>query len=339
MNIKVIKLMSPSCRKAGERAPGEVPACSRRVRPGECESASDIRRLVVSAILFCCLGALSAQAAESPEVATLKAAGANVYQIKKEDGGGTGVTFGNFALDDQGWRALESLPNLKTFTVFGSGKAFGDEQMTRVCQIKTLESIFVNGYGGTERGLAALVNLPNLHHFGADHSPFTGTGLAALKNSPNFSSVRFGGCPFDDEGMKALGELTQLKEANISHVRITSAGFPNFGKLVNLEKLTISPNFDPYYVGADFVYLSGLKNLKALIVSEMALPYEDGLEHLKGLNLQRLELHDCRVSDADLQRLKSDLPNTTIERIYSIDEKYQHWDAEVKKRKSQSASH
>ncbi len=190
----------------------------------------------------------------------------------------------------------------------------------------------MNGYGGTEDGLAHLAKLPNLRHFGADHSPFTGTGLRALKDCPKFASLRFGGCPFNDEGMKALGELTQLKEANISHVAFTSAGFPHFAKLANLEKLTISPNYSPSYIGPDFVHLSGLKNLQTLIVSEMALPYEDGLSHLKGLKLKRLELHDCRVSDGDLEKIKADLPGATIERIYSIDEKFKSWDRQMEKR-------
>jgi hypothetical protein len=269
-------------------------------------------------------------AADPPEFAVLKAAGGNVSMIK---GGGTALSFRDCQLNDQSWKALESLRELKTFTIFGSGKEFGDEQLARLCKIKTIESIFMNGFGGTEAGLASLAKLPNLRHFGADHSPFTGTGLAALKESKNFTSLRLGGCPFNDEGMKALGELTQMKEANVSHVRFTSVGFPSFAKLVNLEKLTISPNYYPYFAGADFVHLSGLKNLKTLVVSEMALGYEDGLVHLKGLKLKRLELHDCRVSDGDLKKLKADLPDTMIERIYSIDEKFKGWDRELERRK------
>jgi hypothetical protein len=284
---------------------------------------------VAATLATVCLSLSGARAADSLPVMTLKAAGANVSTLKE---GGVGVTFQNFKLNDDGWQALESLPNLKQFTIFGSGKEFGDAQLARLSKIKTLESIFVNGYGGTEDGLASLAQLPNLRHFGADHSPFTGTGLVALKNSPNFASVRFGGCPFNDDGLKALGELTQLKEANISHVMFTSKGFPHLAKLVNLEKLTISPNCSPYYVGADFVHLNGLKKLHTLVVSEMALDYDDGLSHLKGLNLKSLKLQDCRVSDGDLARLKADLPNTMVERIYSLDEKFKGWDKQLEKR-------
>jgi hypothetical protein len=281
------------------------------------------------AIAFACLIPSSLCAADSPALATLKASGANVYPIKE---GGTGVSFQNFKLSDDAWRALEALPDLKSFTISGSGKEFGDAELARLCQIKSLETLFMNGYGGTEAGLSSLAKLPNLRHFGADHSPFSGAGLIALKNSPNFASLRFGGCPFNDEGMKALGELTQLKEANISHVQFTSAGFPYLGKLSNLEKLTISPNCSPYYVGADFVHLSGLKKLHTLIVSEMALNCEDGLKHLKGLNLKSVKLQDCRISDGDLEKLKSDLPNAVIERIYSLDEKFKGWDKQLEKR-------
>ena len=164
-----------------------------------------VRWIFASAMVIFCLGITNARGADSPDVATLKAAGGNVYAIKKEDGGGTGVSFQNFNLDEKGWHALESLPNLKTVTISGTGKAFGNEQMARLCQIKSIESMFVNGFGGTEDGFAALGKLPNLRHFGADHSPFTGTGLIALKDSKNFTSLRFGGCPFDDNGMKGAG--------------------------------------------------------------------------------------------------------------------------------------
>jgi hypothetical protein len=293
-----------------------------------------LRRLLASLFAIPFLAAGIVRGGDLPEVTTLKAQGANVFALK--EGGGAGVSFMDWKLDEKGWHALESIPNLKSFYV-GNARTFGDEQLARLCEIKTLESVIFNVYGGTDQGMNALAKLPNLHHFGADHSPFTGKYLTALKDSKNLASLRFGGCPFDDDGMKSLGELTQLKEANISHVRFTSVGFPSFGKLANLEKLVISPNFDPYYVSSDFVHLSGLKDLKTLIVYEMALPYDDGLNHLKTVPLQRLELHDCRVSDDDLAKVKSDHPGATIVRDYSFDEKYKRWDIEVAKRKKAKA--
>ena len=52
--------------------------------------------------------------------------------------------------------------------------------------------------------------------------------------------------------------------------------------------------------------------------------------------LKRLEFHDCRLSDSDLQKLKADLPDTMIERTYSIDEKFKGWDAELERRKTKT---
>jgi hypothetical protein len=272
-------------------------------------------------------------AADPPAVAVLKAAGANVSKLKE---GGTGVSFGNYKLDEKGWKALESLPDLKTFTIHLSAKEFGDEQLARLCEIKTIETIFFNAFGGTEAGLTALGRLPNLRRFGADHSAGTGVFLTALKDSKQFTALRLGGSVFNDEGMKALGELTQLREVNISHVRFTSAGFPNFARLVNLEKLTINPFFGPNYVSADFVHLAGLKKLDTLVISEMSLDYVDGLDHLKGLKLKLFKLHDCRISDVDLRKFESDHPVTKIERTNSIDEKFKGWDAQLEKRKKKA---
>jgi hypothetical protein len=291
-----------------------------------------VGRANCAAIIFvvCCSLASTAAGAVDPQiVAAIKAAGGNVFAIKE---GGTGVNFQDWKPSDEGQKALESIADLKTISI-GLAKTLDDAQFARLCDIKTLESISLNGYGGTEAALASLAKLPNLRRFGADHSPFTGTGLVALKNSPNFRSLRFGGCPFNDEGCKALGQLSQLKEADISHVMFTSAGFAHFAGLASLEKLVISPQFTPNYVGADFAALSQLKNLRTLIVSEMALPWEDGLDHLKGLSLERVELHDCRVSDADLAKLQAALPAATIVRDFSFDEKYKRWDMELERRK------
>jgi hypothetical protein len=268
-------------------------------------------------------------AADPPEVAVLKAAGANVHKLKT---GGMGVSFSQCKLDDKGWQALESLPDLKSF-LCGSAKEFRDEQLARLCKIKTLESIIFNDFGGTDEGLKALAALPNLRHFGADHTPCTGSFLSALKDSKNLTSLRFGGCLFNDEGMKALGELAQVKEVDISHLRFTSEGFPSLARCTSLEKLTIAPQFHPYYVGADFVHLSRLPNFNTLVVSEMALTYDNGLDHLKGLKLKHVRLRDCRVSDADLQKLKAALPDAKIELVFSLDENFKRWDEALERRK------
>jgi hypothetical protein len=271
-------------------------------------------------------------AADSPEVAVLKAAGASVYKIKE---GGTGIAFTKFKLDDKVWTALESLPDLKKFTISLSAKEFGDEQLLRLGEIKTIEAIFFNSYGGTEAGLKALAKLPNLRFFGADHTLYKGTFLAALKNSKNFASARLG-WGFNDDGMKALGELSQLRELEIGYCRITSAGFPNFARLENLEKLSIHAAFHPVFIGADFVHLSGLQKLETLHIREMALTYDDGLDHLKGLKLKFLKLSGCRVSDTDLRKLRADHPDTKIEITSGPDDKFKGWDAELEKRKKQT---
>jgi hypothetical protein len=286
-------------------------------------------RIFVVLLAMLVLGAGTTLAAGPQEFAALKAAGGNVY---KDKDGSTGVSFQEFKLDDKGWKALESISDLKTVRI-GTGRDFGDAQLARLCEIKTIESIFLNAYGGTDSGMTALAKLPNLRHLGADHSPFTGQGLAALKDCKNFRSLRIAGGRMTEEGMKTLGELTQLREVDLGHMQFTSTGFANFAKLVDLEKLTLSPNFYPYFVGADFVHLSALKNLNTLVVGEMPMTYDDGLDHLKKLKLKLVKLQDCRLSDSDLSKFEADHAETKIERTFSIDENFKRWDMELEKRK------
>ena len=176
------------------------------------------------------------------------------------------------------------------------------QQLARVCDIKSIEVFALGAWTSvTEPGLAAIPQLPNLRsvEFRSVRLPLTGT-LTALANCTKLSTVSFTAAApgLSEEGMNALGKLVQIKE------------------------LAVDAAWVPTCTAGDFRHLSGLKNLHELTLENMVLPYDDGLAHLKGLNLKKLKLTECYVPDSDYQAA---LPGTKIERIGFYDDEVKRW--------------
>jgi hypothetical protein len=191
--------------------------------------------------LLSCLCCFPARGADSKAPDNPKAPVVRVGKLKE---GGTYMDVPGALLTDEVWKQIESTGDLKSFS--GSGKQFDGAALARLAKITTIETLFFNGPGITDKDLSVLASFPNLHKYGTDHGQFlTGSGLSALVGAKNIQAISFGGCMFNDQGMEALGLLTQLHEVSLNHDRLTSAGFPNFAKLVELQKLRFKPNFSP----------------------------------------------------------------------------------------------
>ncbi len=97
-------------------------------------------------------------------------------------------------------------------------------------------------------------------------------------------------------------------------MEITAAGIPNLSKLTHLEKLALEPAFKPDYTGADLRHITGLKVLQELIIKKMVLSYDDGLSIIAGMKqLKKVSFLECGISESDITRLKSELPDVKIE--------------------------
>ena len=243
--------------------------------------------------------------------AKLRAAGVDIHVIKS--GGTAAVININNDLNVDAWKALESFHDLKDVHVDGRG--IGNEQLARVCNIKTIEVFAIGAWTSvTEAGLPAVAQLPNLRsvEFRALRFPLTAT-LKGLANCKNLSSLSFPreGQGLTEEGMKAIGNFAELKE------------------------LTLDAGWVPSYTANDFVHLAALKNLQTLTLQTMVLPYEDGLAHLKGSNLKKLKIIECYVTDSDFAKLKEALPGVTIERVDSKDLAIEQWNASLERYKTQ----
>jgi len=229
-------------------------------------------------------------------IVRLRAAGIDIRAIKGT-GASASINLTNGDLKEDIWKSIESFPGLTQVRL--DGKNIGDEQLARVCGIKSIEVFALGAWTtATEAGVPAVAQLPNLRsvEFRGVRIPLTRT-LTALANCPKLSSVAFTSAApgLSEDGMKALGKLVQIKE------------------------LVFDAGWVPTCTASDFEHLSGLKNLEELTLQKMVLPFEDGLAHLKVLKLKKLRLDECYVTDADFVKLKDALPGTAIVRIDARD--------------------
>jgi len=77
--------------------------------------------------------------------------------------------------------------------------------------------------------------------------------------------------------------------------------------------LRLAPQFTPRITDAALPHIAAIKSLESLSLAEMKLTWDGGLKLLKVLpKLKKLELDAVVVSDADLARLKAELPGVQV---------------------------
>ena len=276
----------------------------------ESMSTTTTRRLLYAGCLSCfCAWTL---AADPPAVAALAAAQVKAHATRE---GCWSLEIGAASTLDEGlWSQIATLPQVTQLS--GSGAHFNDAIVQRLVTISTLETVYFNGPGFTDAGLAAFSALPRLRSLGVDHSTIlTGSGLSSFVGKASFTSLHFGGCIIGDEGVKAIARLVQLEDVALGHTRITRASFPLLAQMPALARLEITPNWDPQpYTAADFAAFSGMTRLRELELHDMVLPWDNGLDHLATIpSLKTLKIYWSYLSAADSAQLKAHLPAVTVD--------------------------
>jgi hypothetical protein len=260
---------------------------------------------------MCILWPGPAMADDPPEIKALAAAGVKVGNYK---GGGKTVEVKSAgSLNEDVWKLIEALPDIKRFT---AGGEFDNASLERLVKRTSIESLFFNGPTITDDQLKLLLQLPHLKSVGIHHSTkLKGSGMADLESAPELIAVEFGGCTVTDDGVRACCKLKQLKELRVGHNRNTRATFPDIAAMPNLEALTITSNWDPNsYYAPDLKALAACPKLKELEIHDMLLPWENGLEHLQGYKaLEVVKLYWCDAAPADLEKLKVAMPKLKLD--------------------------
>lgn len=261
------------------------------------------------------------------DVATATALRALGGQITESGGAVTKVSFRDCSkLGAAEFAAIGQLKALKSLTLYGSCKGLNDETLAHFAGLTALEDLGTDGIQVTDAGLKHLANLPNLRtasffHIAFPDKGFTGAGFAAFKSLPKLERLTVAGTPFNDKGMAAVAELTQLKEFRTWHTYQTQAGNEHLLKLTGLRSLMLGQRLRQYggkpnalsIDDTTLATLAKLKSLETLALDEVRLTHA-GLARLKALpNLKKLTLQRADIPEADIAKLRADLPNVTIE--------------------------
>jgi hypothetical protein len=217
---------------------------------------------------------------------------------------------------DDDFKLLARLSHLKNLS-FGPG--LGDAHLPLLAGLAELDTVQTNLSLLTDdgmKGFAAFKSLKILKFFHPSKA-FTGTGLAALSEMASLERLTVAGSlAFADDGMAAVGKLTRLKEFRTWHAGQTLEGVKKLKELPNLKNLTLGQRlaYKPPTTVADetLEVLAELKSLETLQLEEARLKV-DSLIKLKQLpELKKLTLEGIELTEADLERLRGELPKVDI---------------------------
>lgn len=221
------------------------------------------------------------------------------------------------------FRTLASCTTLKKLSV--DGKTLTDATLPLLAELKDLEELSTNQSRLTDDGyrhFAAIANLKSLalFHPSWDMKEFTGSGLAHLKSLPKLERLTFAGSTAGDEAMAAIGALTNLREFRTWHTMQTQAGNEHLLKLTKLATLRIGQRLPRWgqsppasFDAATIPTIAQLSSLERLEIMEARLTAANLLPLKELPRLKRVVIQQTDISAADVETLRSSLPNVQID--------------------------
>jgi beta-lactamase regulating signal transducer with metallopeptidase domain len=201
------------------------------------------------------------------------------------------------AANDQTLHKLKLFPQLRVLTLFGTTSV-------------------------TDKGLAAIAELPALENFQVQSERITDDGLRALETAHNLQFLSLQGKGIIDEGLAHVSQLQDLQFISLLHTSVTGSGLKYLADLPKLDDLRIVGDRveDEQLVQLNdwpLRFLSvgtrttdtGLKTISQLPKLEGLWVYStrvtgDGVRELASLDkLNRLHISGGKVTDDDLKFL------------------------------------
>lgn len=296
-----------------------------------------VRRLIVPALFILICGAISAaDDATAATIASLEAAGG---QFKKNKEGVLSEVFFKdaSAITPEMWKQINTLTTLRKGTFYKQA-TLNDETLPLLSGLVNLEEFAVDGAHLTDKGMQAFAQWKNLKRMTFFHvfwgaQNFNGSGLDVFAQLPNLEHFSMGGSTLTDAGLEALSKVTQLKEIRIWHTGVTDAGTVHLKKLTNLKKLHLAGQFNTKLTDGMVAGVAAIPSIEKLTLGETRLSYDGGLKELKAMaGLKELEFDKVDVSDADVAKVKADLPNVTIKHTRPNEKEMENLEKAFKKK-------
>ncbi len=246
----------------------------------------------------------------------LAVAVATGFQINTERDGSVSVFCReSFALTRADYEKIGQIRGVKTLTLYNKC-SLTDETLALLTGLDQVEKVGIDGARFTDDGMKHMAGWTNLRQLTFFHilnkDKFTGAGVAHLAGLPRLESFGCGGSSFTDAGMAAVARLPRLTELRVWHTLVTDDGVACLTN-TTLRRLRLAPQFLPRITEAVLPHIAAIQSLESLSLGEMKLTWDGGLKHLKSLpKLKELELDLVVISDADLARLKTEMPDVKI---------------------------
>jgi len=174
----------------------------------------------------------------------------------------------------------------------------------------------------TLAGFRHVTSITCLHNFDEEGpngyregpNPMSGEGWLAFKDHP-LERFFIAGCNFDGRGLLAVAHFPQLVDLGVFHTRVGDEDLKHLAGHLTLESIYLGPMWGDRITGAALEPLAKVPNFKRLRVVETFLAFDGGFEHLLPIadQIESLDLGNCVIPPADLERLPEAFPNATIE--------------------------
>ncbi len=238
-------------------------------------------------------------------------------------------------LGEPAWKEIAALG---TKAAYVSGPGIDDAAVARFVKMG-IEGLSFDGTGITDAGLAVFKDA-KLTKLGLSHAlGLKGAGATALAGHPTLKELSIGGTGFGDVGMPPIASIPGLRRLQLNHDQVTDAGLAALANHPTLEILMFSPQMTPRLTDACLATVATLKALKELTINDTVLTYDGGLKQLKALpNLEKLTLGKVGLSDADLAKLKADLPKVAVAFTPAEADAVEKWQKMYQKQKPSSGA-
>jgi Leucine-rich repeat (LRR) protein len=156
--------------------------------------------------------------------------------------------------------------------------------------------------------LMALKKYPRIGGVDAfDATRCTDKGLAALKELPNLRKLVFGKANLSTEGVSAIGQCTELRHLALVNANLSDAELLNLNKHTMLEQLTLSNN--PKITDKGMQTVKEFDRLRVLYLGNTSIT-DEGLMELKVLDgLRTLGVGGTKVTQDAAEKFADMMPN------------------------------